>query len=249
MPERITSLHAIEELLKRGKLTAELIVDPKRGQFKSRIRHLIDLAESSGVRVVFTSADEMLRSFGRIEHRGAVLNLEGRAGISFKSVLKQLREPQQLVMVLDSITDPHNLGAILRSADQFSVDTVVIQSRGSAKETETVAGVSAGANAWVTVTVESNIRNAIDLLKKEGFWVFGADMQGEPITQIQLDGKIAIVLGSEGKGLRRLVRESCDRLISIPSSGHVDSFNVSVAAGILMYEVRRQQGYFSVEER
>lgn len=249
MPARITSLHAIEELLKRGKVSAELVVDPKRGNSKSRIGHLIDLAESSGVRVVFASAKEMHRSFGRIEHRGAVLNLEGRTGISLKSVLKKLSEPQQLVVVLDSITDPHNLGAILRSADQFSVDAVVVPSHGSAKETEAVAGVSAGASAWVTVAVEPNIKNAIDLLKKEGFWVYGADMQGEPITQIQLDGKIAIVLGSEGKGLRRLVRERCDGLISIPSSGHVDSFNVSVAAGIFMYEARRQQGYFSVEER
>ncbi len=247
MPARITNLHAIEELLKRGNVSAELIVDPKRGQIKSRLKHLIDLAERSGVRVVFASAEEMHRSLGRGEHRGAVLNLEDSAGVSLKTTLKQLREPQQLVLVLDSITDPHNLGAILRSADQFSVDAVVISAHRSAKETETVAGVSAGASAWVTVTVESNIRNAIDLLKKEGFWVFGADMQGDPITQIRLEGQIAIVLGSEGNGLRRLVRESCDRLISIPSSGHVDSFNVSVAASILMYEVRRQQGYFSVD--
>lgn len=246
MPARITNLHAIEELLKRGNVSAELIVDLKRGQIKSRLTHLVDLAERSGVPVVFASAEEINRSFGRGEHRGAVLKLEASAGVSLKSALKQLREPQQLVLVLDSITDPHNLGAILRSADQFGADAVVIPAHGSAKETETVAGVSAGASAWVTVTVESNIRNAIDLLKKEGFWVFGADMQGKPITQIRLEGQIAIVLGSEGKGLRRLVKENCDGLISIPSSGHVDSFNVSVAASILMYEVRRQQGYFSV---
>jgi len=249
MPARITNLHAIEELLKRGHVSAELIVDPQRGQIKSRLKHLIDLAEKSGVRVTFASDEEITRSIGKGQHRGAVLKLEAGAGVSLKSALKRSREPQQLVLVLDSITDPHNLGAILRSADQFNADAVVIPAHGSAKETETVAGVSAGASAWVTVTVESNIRNAIDLLKKEGFWVFGADMKGEPITQVRLEGKIAIVLGSEGKGLRRLVRESCDGLISIPSSGHVDSFNVSVAASILMYEVRRQQGYFSVGQR
>jgi 23S rRNA (guanosine2251-2'-O)-methyltransferase len=257
MPEFITALHAIEELLKRGTMSADLIVDEKRARVKSRIRRLVRLAEREDIPIAFSLAREMDRTYGKGKHRGVVLIVRdssrpfkspGSKSFRFRSLktlLADLKDPTALLIVLDGITDPHNLGAILRSADQFGVDAVVVQSHRSARESEAVAVVSAGASAWVTVTVESNIRNAIDLLKKHGFWVYGAHMGGQPVMQAKLQGKIAIVLGSEGKGLRRLVQDSCDELISIPSSGHIDSFNVSVAAGILMYEIRRQQGYFN----
>ena len=245
----ITNLHAIEEHLKRGSKPAELFVDTKGGHFRSRLKNIIDLAKSRGVRVSFVSPKDMERLLGKREHRGMALALEGSQTASLKSFLREIREPRSLVIVLDRITDPHNLGAIIRSADQFSADAVVLPTHGSARDNETVAAVSSGANAWVRVAVESNTRNAIEMLKKDGFWVFGADMQGDPITQVHLEGKIALVLGSEGKGLRRLVREGCDGLVSIPSAGHLDSLNVSVAAGILMFEVRRQQKFFSAEKR
>jgi 23S rRNA (guanosine2251-2'-O)-methyltransferase len=245
----ITNLHAIEEHLKRGNSPAELFVDAKRGGFRSRVNKIIDLAKSKGVRVSFVSPRDMERLLGKRDYRGAALALQGSPLGSLKTILKETRESRSLFIVLDRITDPHNLGAIMRSADQFGVDAVVLPAHGSARDNETVAAVSSGASAWVRVAVEPNIRNAIEMLKKDGFWVFGADMQGDPITHVRFEGRIALVLGSEGKGLRRLVREACDGLVSIPSAGHVDSLNVSVAAGILIFEVRRQQRFFSAEER
>lgn len=147
------------------------------------------------------------------------------------------------MLVLDGIMDPQNLGAILRSADQFATDMVVIPSRHSAQETQTVAKVSAGASAYVPLAVVPNIPSALELLKENGFWIFGADMEGQTTDTIDFGGKVCLVLGSEGTGLRRLVRERCDFLARIPAAGHVDSFNVSVAAGILLFEARRQQGF------
>ena len=139
------------------------------------------------------------------------------------------------------------LGATLMishaSADQFGVDIVVIPSRRSAQENQTVSKVSSGASEYVPLAVVPNIASALEMLKESGFWIFGADAEGELTDGLDLKGKVCIVMGSEGAGLHRLVREKCDFLISIPASGHVDSFNVSVAAGILLFEARRQQGF------
>jgi 23S rRNA (guanosine2251-2'-O)-methyltransferase len=142
-------------------------------------------------------------------------------------------------MVLDGITDPQNLGAILRSADQFAAELVVIPSRRSARETETVSRVSSGASVYVPLAIVPNIATALERLKESGFWIYGADIAGEPLDRVSFSEKACLVMGSEGFGMRRLVREKCDHLIRIPASGHVDSFNVSVAAGILMFEVNR----------
>ena len=166
-----------------------------------------------------------------------------------RHLLSSLKTSTALVLVLDSITDPQNLGAILRSADQFATDMVVIPSRHSAQETQTVAKVSAGASAYVPLAVVPNIPSALELLKENGFWIFGADIEGETTDKLDLSGKVCLVLGSEGTGMRRLVRERCDLLARIPSSGHVDSFNVSVAAGILLFETRRQQGFPHVNRK
>jgi 23S rRNA (guanosine2251-2'-O)-methyltransferase len=164
-----------------------------------------------------------------------------------KHFLSRPARTNRLVLLLDEITDPHNLGAILRSADQFSVDLVVIPQSHSVKLTGSVAKVSSGASAWVATCPVTNLLRAMEQLKKAGYWLYGADKEGERADSVDLAGNIGIVMGSEGKGLRRLVMEGCDGIIRIPSSGHVDSFNVSVAAGILMYEVRRQQGYYSAD--
>ncbi|HTP57849.1 MAG TPA: 23S rRNA (guanosine(2251)-2'-O)-methyltransferase RlmB, partial [Spirochaetia bacterium] len=160
-----------------------------------------------------------------------------------KHLLAGLTGPTALVLVLDGIMDPQNLGAILRSADQFNVDLVVIPSRRSAQENQTVAKVSSGASEYVPLVVVPNLATTLDLLKERGFWIFGAEAEGKSTASLDLNGKVCIVMGSEGAGMHRLVREKCDFLVSIPASGHVDSFNVSVAAGILLYEARRQQGF------
>lgn len=145
-----------------------------------------------------------------------------------------------LVIILDHIEDPHNYGAIIRSADAFGADLVVVPERRAAPQTDVVARASAGALAWVPTATVTNLARAVEKLKKAGFWVWAADMDGTPLPQADLKGRVALVLGSEGSGVSRLVRDLCDGAVSVPMTGHVDSFNVSVAAAICMYEVRRR---------
>lgn len=242
MAEHLFGFHTIEETLRKGVSGASLLVSRE----SARIARLREAAENHGVPVSEVDEGELTQLCGSDSHRGAVLVLS-RTPASLQKDLRHLlsavTSTTALVLVLDGVTDPQNLGAILRSADQFAVDIVVIPSRRSAQETQTVAKVSAGASAYVPLAVVANIPSALDLLKDGGFWIFGADTQGKTTDALDLSGRVCLVLGSEGAGMRRLVREKCDFLARIPAAGHVDSFNVSVAAGILLFETRRQQGF------
>jgi 23S rRNA (guanosine2251-2'-O)-methyltransferase len=241
VPEHVFGFHAIEEALRKS-ASGSLMFSRE----SARIAGLRALAEKKGVPVTEVDDAELTRLCGSDAHRGALLVLE-RASSAQKATLKHhlrsLAVDKALVVVLDGITDPQNLGAILRSADQFQAELVIIPSRRSAQESSTVAKVSSGASEYVPLAVVPNIPSALDLLKENGFWIFGADAAGETTDKLDMNGKVCIVMGSEGTGLHRLVREKCDFLVSIPAAGHVDSFNVSVAAGILLFETRRQQGY------
>ena len=248
MAESIAGLHAIEEILKSGSVSGELVV--ARGG--RRIDGLVELARRRGVEIRRVSAEEMDRRYPAVRHQGAVLERAASeqrgalrsGGSKLSDLIDGTRGTHALALLLDGITDPHNLGAILRSADQFRVDFAVLPSRRSAHETSVVRRISSGASIWVPQAVVANLASAIERLKEAGFWIYGADMEGKAAHRVDLRGRVALVMGSEGEGLGRLVRERCDELIRIPASGRVDSFNVSVAAGILLYEVRRQQGYF-----
>ena len=211
----------------------------------TRIDAILRLAGEKGVRSEETSRPEIERMAGP-EHRGLVLALEpgNESGErEFKEFLAAADTGKNpLIIILDSITDPHNYGAILRSADQFSADAVVVRERRSARETAVVAQSSAGALAYLRIFTVSNLVRSAEDMKKAGFWIFGAAMEGVPAPKANFKGPAVLVLGSEGSGIGRLLKERCDTLVSIPTAGHVDSLNVSVAAGILMYEIRRQQG-------
>jgi 23S rRNA (guanosine2251-2'-O)-methyltransferase len=193
---------------------------------------------------------------GAAEHRGAGLlpaargaetdapgTARGEWAASLRERLAALSGPTALILLLDQINDPHNLGAILRTADQFGVELVILPTRRAARETPAVLRSSSGASLYVALCSVANLAGGLDAAKQAGFWVYGADLQGKRLAEVSFAGRVALVMGSEGKGLRRLVRERCDELVRIPTGGHVDSLNVSVAAGILMYEVRRQQGF------
>lgn len=181
------------------------------------------------------------------EHRGLLLRVAGEEAapenlVDFSQWLAGGRE-QALVLVLDSITDPHNVGAILRSCDQFGVDLVVMPERRSLRdplENEVVGRSSAGASAWVPVAVVPNLVRVVEQLKDAGFWVYGADAGGISATQVKFPEKAVLIMGSEGAGISRLLEEHCDVVVSIPTCGRLDSLNVSVATGVLLYEVRRQ---------
>jgi len=240
--ETIFGFHSIEEALRKGSGAGTLLVS-REGP---RISQIKLLAEKKGVPLSEVSDAELTRLCGSDAHRGVLL-VTDRPTAAQKSGLKhhlqELDAEKPLVLVLDGITDPQNLGAILRSADQLNVDLVIIPSRRSAQESQTVSKVSSGASEYVPLAVVPNITQSLELLKEKGFWIFGADASGERTDRLDMTGKVCIVMGSEGTGMHRLVRERCDFLVSIPAAGHVDSFNVSVAAGILLFEARRQQGF------
>lgn len=181
------------------------------------------------------------------DHRGLLLRVTGEESepenlVDFSQWIAVNRE-KSLVLILDSITDPHNVGAILRSCDQFGVALVVMPERRSLRaplENEVVARASAGASAWVPVSVVPNLVRVVEQLKDAGFWVYGADAGGTSATQMRFPEKMALIMGSEGAGISRLLEERCDVVVSIPTCGCLDSLNVSVATGVLLYEVRRQ---------
>lgn len=259
------NFQAISEAMKAGRKGVLFI---RKGKNSPRVLTLSEQAKSSGIQVRFVS-DRELHSVAGDRQRGIVFQLLD-AGASkvvspvqvkngdrdkdrdrkttepgvFSDCIKNLDSARSaLILFLDGITDPHNLGAILRSADIFSVDAVVIPGRRSAGITSTVIEVSSGAAHYVPVFQVSNLNRALEESKEQGFWIYGADMGGEKAASLKLTGKVGLVLGSEGKGLHQHTASLCDQVISIPMKGHVDSLNVSVAAGVLMYEVRRQQGW------
>lgn len=235
----LTGFHAIEELIKSGNAEGPLLV-AKAGP---RARTIMTLAEKNKIRIDRVGEHELNR-ISR-DHRGIALAVEGKdssAECTVEEYIASLEEGKDaLVVILDSITDPHNYGAILRSCDQFGVNLVIVANKRSAKDSDVVSKTSAGASAWVPLSTVPNLSRAVQLLKKEGFWIYGADMNGEAAWKKDLKGRIALVMGSEGSGLSRLLRETCDGTIAIPSRGKVDSLNVSVAAGVLLYEASRQR--------
>jgi 23S rRNA (guanosine2251-2'-O)-methyltransferase len=236
----LTGFHAIEERIRAGGEAGPLLV-AKAGP---RARELVALAGEHRVRVDRAGTHELDRLAG--DHRGIALFVGDAAApandLSLEVFLAILEENKDaLVVILDEITDPHNYGAILRSCDQFGVGLVITRNRRTAKHAEVIAQTSAGAAAWVPATEVPNLPRAVDSLKEAGFWIYGADMAGEAVYSRDLRGKVALILGGEGAGLSRLLKEKCDALVAIPTKGRLDSLNVSVAAGVLLYESMRQR--------
>ncbi|MDR0785358.1 MAG: 23S rRNA (guanosine(2251)-2'-O)-methyltransferase RlmB [Treponema sp.] len=233
----LTGFHAIEERLKAGGGTEFLVA--KAGP---RAREILSLAVERKVKTTRVGTFDLDRLAPN--NRGVALKVEDAGDVSpltLETALAALGDRENaLVAIMDEITDPHNYGAIIRSCDQFGVDFVITRDRRIAKRGETVALTSAGASAWVTV-VEAPLQRAMERLKDAGFWIFGADMAGDSVFEKKLSGRIALVFGGEGSGLSRLVRKNCDRFVAVPSFGKIASLNVSVAAGVLFYEVRRQR--------
>lgn len=245
MGERIYGYHAIEEGLKKAFAGSTLYLVRGGGEKLARLEFAAQCTGKVAVRKV--SRLELDRMAPGIDHRGALLDLGGpRKGasrlneISVESFISSLGEGEgALVLVLDGITDPHNLGAILRSADQFGADLVIIPERRSVQANETVVKVSSGAAQYVPLSVVTNLSRELERLKSAGFWAYAADMNGDSSYDMPFDKRSVIVMGSEGSGISPLVRKNCDYIVSIPMRGHIDSLNVSVAAGILMYEFRK----------
>ena len=176
-------------------------------------------------------------------HQGVIAFVTPYTYVTIDHILKRAadRGEDPFVIVLDGLTDPHNLGSILRTAECCGAHGVIIPKRRAVGLTPAAIKASAGAVEFIPVAKVTNISSTLDDLKDRGLWVAGADMKGEVYTRANLTGPIALVIGGEGSGLGRLVKEKCDFLISIPLKGEIESLNASVAAGILMYEVLRQR--------
>jgi 23S rRNA (guanosine2251-2'-O)-methyltransferase len=233
----LTGFHAIEELIKSGKAKGPLLA----ANAGPRARAIMALAVERKIPINRTGEHELDRLAPG--HRGIALSVD-RGETSNETTMEEFianleEDRDSLVLILDSITDPHNYGAIIRSCDQFGADLVVVGNRRSAKDAETVSKTSAGASAWMPTATVPNLVRAAQQLKEAGFWIYGADMGGGPVDEQKFSGRVAIVMGSEGAGLSRLLKENCDFIVSVPTRGRVDSLNVSVAAGVLLYEASR----------
>jgi 23S rRNA (guanosine2251-2'-O)-methyltransferase len=200
---------------------------------------VFDAAKKAGVPVRILPPDQIDRLAGRGVHNGVIADVSEAAYADFDEVIA--RQETKFVLILDGITDPQNFGAILRVADGFGVDLVVIPQHDSVGLTPAAVKASAGASEWIPVAQVTNLARTIEELKKREFWIYGAAASGDRPSSIDFRGKVAVVLGSEGKGVRRNVLEHCDRTVTIPMLGRVESFNVATAAAVLCYEVRRQQ--------
>jgi 23S rRNA (guanosine2251-2'-O)-methyltransferase len=236
---RLTGFHAIEEFLrsqKKAAVPARLLVSGSG----PRIKEILAIAGRLGLEVRRAPKDELDRLAPG--HRGILLEAEEGEAPDEADLGTFLIDPpaESLVLVLDHIEDPQNLGAILRSADVFAADLVLAPSRRSAPLTDAVAKASAGALAYSPLALVPNLAEALRKLKKAGYWLYAADMGGISLPGADLSARAAIVLGNEGAGVSRLLREECDLALSIPMAGHVDSLNVSAAAAVLMYEYRRR---------
>jgi 23S rRNA (guanosine2251-2'-O)-methyltransferase len=206
-----------------------------------RVQDVLRLAASAGVRVQQVDSGELDRAARGGLHQGVVADVEDAPDYDVADLVRSA-SGAPLIVVLDGVEDPHNFGAILRVADAAGADGVVRQTRRSAAADGVAAKASAGALAHVRIASVVNIARAIEELKAANVWTIGLAADApERYTDLDLTLPTALVLGSEGEGLRRLVRETCDRTAAIPMSGHVDSLNVSVAAGIVLFEAVRQR--------
>ena len=213
-----------------------------KGVRNRRIEEAISKASRKGIPLRFESRETLDRLSGSIPHQGIIAVVSAKPVMALETLLDQAHKPG-LVVVLDGVEDPRNLGAILRTSEAAGADGVVLPERHSAGLSETVGRASAGGLEHVKVARVGNVAQSIETLKRRDYWVVGFDASGtERWDAVDYKRNVALVLGGEGRGIRRLVRERCDHLASIPLFGHVASLNVSVAAAVALYEVVRQRG-------
>jgi len=238
MDNRICGVHAVYEALASQRLPIERI-HIAREAHSPKLKEILDLARNLGVPVRKEERAVLDQLAQGSLHQGIVAISGALAYSDFETLFKT---DKPLVVVLDGVEDPHNLGAVVRTAEACGASGIVVPERHAAPLTATVIRASAGASAYLPVVRVKNLVAAIEELKGRGLWVVGVDPTGtQEWTRFDYTGPIALVLGGEHRGLRRLVRERCDALVRIPMLGKVASLNISVAAGVALYEVVRQR--------
>jgi len=242
MEEKITGINSVMEALKGPRKVGKIFILKTRQD--KRTQQLLQLARKKGVFVQYVAKQQLDQMSGSVNHQGVLALVESYKYAELEQVIQlaQDRGEDPLILILDGLEDPQNLGSIIRTAECAGVHGVIVPRHGSSKVSEAVVRTSAGAVEHILLVQETNLVNTIRDLKYRGFWVVGADIEATSnYFAISYSGPIALVIGSEGKGMRRLVKENCDFLVKIPMSGQINSLNASVSAALLIYEVLRQR--------
>jgi len=240
--EVLYGLHPVEEAIRSGSRQLDH-VSVARDRRDDRLERLIELCGTAGIRVSLEPRDQLTRLARTDAHQGVLAIVRERRFLGIEDLLAPAEPGQRrFFLALDGIEDPHNLGALLRTADGAGVDGVILPERRSAPITATVAKTSAGASEHVRVARVTNLVRALEQMKQKHVWVLGLDERGSPdYTEYDFRSDCVLVLGREGAGLHDLVKKTCDHLLRIPMAGQVSSLNVSVAGAIVMYEAMRQR--------
>ncbi len=243
MQDKIEGRNAVAEALRSGREIDKILV--KKGKLEGSVIPIIKKAKEAGI-VVSEVEKQKLDSISETgNHQGIIAYAAAYRYYTIDDILKTAAEKDEppFVIICDKITDPHNLGAIIRTANCTGVHGVIIPKRGGAVLNSTAAKAAAGAAEYTKVCKVTNIARTIDELKEKGLWIAGGGFGGENIYSADMTGALGIVIGSEGDGISRLVKEKCDFLVSIPMFGEISSLNASAAAAVLMYEAVRQKKF------
>lgn len=235
----VAGRNAVMEALKSGRSIDSIYI--LKNNTQGSLGKIIAMAKDEGIPVKDATPQKMESLCGELNHQGVAAIVACRDFSSMEDIMAKAGDEPPFVVICDNIEDPHNLGAIIRTAEAAGAHGVIIPKRRGVGLTATVAKTSAGAVEYMPVVRVANIVSCIDELKEQGFWIFCADMDGETWCQADMKGKIGVVVGSEGFGVSRLTKEHCDFVVSLPMKGHVNSLNASVAAGIIIYEAVRQR--------
>ncbi|MDR1616149.1 MAG: 23S rRNA (guanosine(2251)-2'-O)-methyltransferase RlmB [Syntrophomonadaceae bacterium] len=242
MKDKLAGINSVMEALKnKRKIYRILIQEGHRG---GRLRDLLEEAKRRGIYVKFVSKTELDQNYKDGNHQGVIAQVDTFDYADTEDILRRAAEKNEppFILILDGIEDPQNFGSIIRTAECAGVHGVIIPKHGSCPVTETVRKVSAGAAEHMLIALETNLSQVIDYLKKQMVWIIGADMEAKKnYFQAEWPEAVALVVGNEGKGIRNLVKKNCDFCVNIPMKGNITSLNVSVAAGLVMYEIRRSR--------
>lgn len=235
----VYGVHAVTESLQANTGNKLYIQDDLRGK---NVEKLKDLAAEKKVSISWTPKKTLNEMTNNGIHQGFVLRVSEFAYAELSQILERAeQEENPLILILDGLTDPHNFGSILRTADATKVAGVIIPKHRAVGVTPVVAKTSTGAVEHVPIARVTNLSQTLEHLKESGFWIFGTDMDGTPSHKWNTSGKLALIIGNEGKGISTNIKKQVDEMITIPMDGHVQSLNASVAAAILMYEVFRHK--------
>lgn len=243
----LTGFHAVEEALTAGRALDRIVI--ASGRHGERLEAIVRLAKARGVPVRFEDRQQVDRLAGTRDHQGVAALAAAKPAVELEDLLRE-KTAQGLLVLLDGVEDPHNLGAIVRTSLAAGASGVVIPERRAAGLTDTVERASAGALAHLSVARVKNLVRAMEEMKEVGYWLVGLDERAEKsYTEVDYIGSVGIVFGGEGEGLHELTRKRCDFLVSIPTTGPVRSLNVSVAAGVVLFEAVRQRNDQKMEKR